>query len=661
MLPELGQLALILALLLALVQSTLPLVGAQRGNARWMSVARPAAYAQCVFVVFAFVLLTHAFVVQDFSVAYVAQNSNLNLPVHYRYSAVWGAHEGSLLLWVLVLNLWTVAVAALSRDLPAPFMARVLAVMGIIAVGFLSFTLFTSNPFLRHIPGLADGNDLNPLLQDFGLIVHPPLLYLGYVGFSVAFAFAVAALLEGRIDTRWVRWSRPWTKVAWSFLTLGIALGSWWAYYELGWGGWWFWDPVENASFMPWLVGTALIHSQASTDKRGSFRGWTVLLAIFAFSLSLLGTFLVRSGVLTSVHAFASDPTRGLFVLIFLVLVTGSALALYAIRAPRLADEPGQAFAPVSRESLLLANNLLLGAAAAMVLLGTIYPLLVDAMGWGKLSVGPPYFASLFIALMLPLLLLMPFGPFSRWQRDGVRALWRPMRVVFAIALLSLLALLLPAFEGLDSGRRLRAAGAILGFVWVSGGTLAYVWQLARDPVRRRALGYGEITGMCLAHFGIGVFVAGALMVEALSVEKDVRMVPKQDVAVGPYRLYFEGMDRYDGPNYRADRGEFVVYDGEREVARLYPLKRQYLAGGQVMTEASIDPGLTRDIYVALGEPVGSDGAWAVRAYHKPLVRWIWLGAILMMIGGLVAAADRRYRRATVTAADPGAAATARA
>ena len=400
MLPELGQLALILALLLALVQSALPLAGAQRGNARWMAVARPAAFAQCAFVVIAFVLLTHAFVVQDFSVAYVAQNSNLKLPMHYRYSAVWGAHEGSLLLWVLVLNLWTVAVAALSRDLPAPFMARVLSVMGIIAVGFLSFTLFTSNPFLRHIPGLADGNDLNPLLQDFGLIVHPPILYLGYVGFSVAFAFAVAALLEGRIDTRWVRWSRPWTKVAWSFLTLGIALGSWWAYYELGWGGWWFWDPVENASFMPWLVGTALIHSQASTDKRGSFRGWTVLLAIFAFSLSLLGTFLVRSGVLTSVHAFASDPTRGLFVLIFLALVTGSALALYAIRAPRLADEPGQAFAPVSRESLLLANNLLLGAAAAMVLLGTIYPLLVDAMGWGKLSVGPPYFASLFIALM---------------------------------------------------------------------------------------------------------------------------------------------------------------------------------------------------------------------------------------------------------------------
>jgi len=662
MLPELGQIALILALLMALVQTVVPLAGAQRGNARWIAVARPAALGQCAFVVIAFALLTHAFLVQDFSVAYVAQNSNLKLPTYYRFSAVWGAHEGSLLLWVLVLNLWTIALALLSRDLPDAFMARALSVMGFIAVGFLSFTLFTSNPFLRHIPGLADGRDLNPLLQDFGLIVHPPMLYAGYVGFSVAFAFAVAALLEGRVDTRWVRWARPWTKVAWAFLTLGIALGSWWAYYELGWGGWWFWDPVENASFMPWLVGTALIHSQASTDKRGSFRGWTVLLAIFAFSLSLLGTFLVRSGVLTSVHAFASDPTRGLFVLVFLAIVTGSALALYAVRAPKLAGEPGQPFAPVSRESLLLANNLLLGAAAAMVLLGTVYPLLVDAMGWGKLSVGPPYFASLFIALMLPLVLLLPFGPFSRWQRDDAGTLWRSMRWVFVAAVVALVVLWwLPALEGLETGKRLRAAGAILGLMWVGGGTLAYVLRLARDPVRRRALGYGEIAGMCLAHLGVGVFVAGALMVEALSVEKDVRLAPRQDVMVGPYRLLFERMDHHEGPNFVADRGEFVLYDGSREVTRLHPQKRLYSAGGQVMTEASIDPGFTRDIYVALGEPVGSDGAWAVRAYHKPLVRWIWLGAILMMVGGLVAAGDRRYRRATATAVDPLPAGTASA
>jgi len=642
MLPELGQFALILALLLAIVQATLPLYGAWRNDTRLMAVARPALAGQFVFVALAFGILTYAFVTADFSVAYVAQNSNSRLPMEYRFSAVWGAHEGSLLLWVLILNLWSVAVAAFGRSLPQAFAARVYATLGIIATGFLSFTLFTSNPFLRHVPGLAEGNDLNPLLQDPGLIIHPPMLYTGYVGFSVAFAFAIAALLEGRVDTRWVRWSRPWTKVAWSFLTLGIALGSWWAYYELGWGGWWFWDPVENASFMPWLVGTALIHSQAVTDKRGSFRAWTLLLAIAAFSLSLLGTFLVRSGVLTSVHAFASDPTRGVYILVFLAIVAGGALALYAVRAPRLAGG-GEPFAPISRESLLLANNLLLAAAAAMVLLGTLYPLVAEAMGWGKISVGPPYFGTLFVLLMAPAVLLVPFGPFSRWRVEEPSALARALRVPAVLALLAAIAAM-PMLLGLPW----KAVAGITGATWVAFGTLAYVLRLALDPARRRALGYGEISGMCLAHFGIAVFVIGVLMVESTSIEKDVRMEPKQIVELGAYRLRFDRIERQDGPNYVADHGVFTLLDGDREVATLEPQKRLYSAGGQVMTEAAIEPGLARDVYVALGEPVGEGGAWAVRAYEKPWIRCIWLGALFMMFGGFVAAADRRYRRVAV-------------
>jgi cytochrome c-type biogenesis protein CcmF len=650
MLPELGQLALALALILALVQTIVPLVGAQTGRVAWMSVARPAAAGQFVFVALAFAILTAAFVQQDFSVAYVAQNSNLKLPPLYRFSAVWGAHEGSLLLWVLILGVWTVLVAAFSKSLPLAFVARVLAVLGVVSVGFLAFTLFTSNPFLRHVPALPDGNDLNPLLQDPGLIIHPPMLYMGYVGFSVAFAFAVAALIEGNVDTRWVRWSRPWTKVAWAFLTLGIALGSWWAYYELGWGGWWFWDPVENASFMPWLVGTALIHSQAITDKRGSFRGWTLLLAIFAFSLSLLGTFLVRSGVLTSVHAFASDPARGLFILVFLGLVTGGALTLYSIRAPRLAQHTGQPFAVVSRESLLLLNNLLFCAAAAMVLLGTLYPLLADAAGWGKISVGPPYFGSLFLILMLPVVLLVPFGPFSKWLRDDAGDLKRALRGAATLAGLLAAALLLYRFL-VDAGVPWKGIAGAVGGAWVLAGTGAYVLRMWRDPVRRKALGYGEIAGMCLAHAGIGVFVIGAMLVEAGSVEKDVRLAPGETVEVGPYVVRFAKMDHYEGPNYVSDKGDFALERDGAEVARLAPAKRLYASGGQVMTEASIDPGLTRDVYLALGEPIGKDGAWAVRAYYKPYVRWIWLGALMMMFGGFVAAADRRYRRAAIAEA----------
>jgi cytochrome c-type biogenesis protein CcmF len=640
---ELGQFALVLALILATLLFVLPLVGAHRGDARLMAMARPLAAGQFVFVLIAFAILTHAFVTQDFSVAYVAQNSNSKLPWYYRFSAVWGAHEGSLLLWVMILNVWTLAVAVFSRALPAAFVSRVLAVMGFISIGFLSLTLFTSNPFTRHLPALADGNDLNPLLQDPGLIIHPPMLYMGYVGLAVAFAFAVAALIEGRLDTRWVRWARPWTKVAWSFLTLGIALGSWWAYYELGWGGWWFWDPVENAIFMPWLVATALIHSQAVTDKRGSFRGWTLLLAIFAFSLSLMGTFIVRSGVLTSVHAFASDPERGLFVLVFLGLVTGGALTLYALRADKL-GESGEAFAPVSRESLILLNNVMLCAAAAMVLLGTLYPLLAEVLGLGKLSIGPPYFATLFVLLMAPAVLMLPLGPFSRWRRDELGTLGRALRIAAIVASLGLLALVFPLFAEDSVMKRVRTAAAIFGFLWIAGGTIAYVVSLARDPARRRALGYGEIAGMCLAHFGVGVFVLGALITDTGSIEKDVRLKPGDSVELNQYTVTFARMNHEEGPNFVADRGEFVVTKGGKEITVLRPAKRLYASGGQIMTEAALSPGFTRDLYIALGEPLGDDGAWAVRVYLKPYVRWIWLGALMMMFGGFVAAADRRYR-----------------
>ncbi len=426
MIPELGQLALILALLLAAAQCILPLIGAQTGNRALIATSRPIVAGQAVFVALAFAILTYAFLTQDFSVKYVALNSNLRLPWYYRFSAVWGAHEGSLLLWVLILNVWTVAVAAFSRRLPDDFIARVISVLGFIAFGFLLFTALTSNPFERALPMPFDGNDLNPVLQDPGLIVHPPMLYTGYVGFSVAFAFALAALIGGELDVRWVRWARPWTNVAWGFLTLGIALGSWWAYYELGWGGWWFWDPVENASFMPWLVGTALIHSQAVTEKRGSFRAWTLLLAIFAFSLSLLGTFLVRSGVLTSVHAFAADPKRGLFILAFLGIVIGGSFLIYALRAPKVAG--GEPFAAVSRETALLINNLMFVCAAAMVLLGTLYPLLGEALNLGRISVGPPYFGFMFVLLMLPVVLLVPFGPFLRWRSGDWRASLKQLR-----------------------------------------------------------------------------------------------------------------------------------------------------------------------------------------------------------------------------------------
>jgi len=637
MLPELGQFALVLATLLAATQAVLPLVGAQLRSPALIGVARPAAYGQFIFTALAFALLTTAFVQQDFSVAYVAQNSNLLLPVPYRFSAVWGAHEGSLLLWVLILGLWTVAVAAFSRRLPDEVVARVLGVMGLVSVGFLLFTVFTSNPFLRHLPALADGRDLNPLLQDPGLIIHPPMLYTGYVGFAVAFAFAIAALLGGEMDQRWVRWSRPWTNAAWAFLTLGIALGSWWAYYELGWGGWWFWDPVENASFMPWLVGTALIHSQAVTEKRGSFRGWTLLLAIAAFSLSLLGTFIVRSGVLTSVHAFASDPERGLFILIFLAVVVGGSLALYAWRAPRVAG--GKPFAPLSRETLLLVNNLLFTAAAAMVLIGTLSPLLFEAFGWGKISVGPPYFSLQFTLLMAPVALLMPFGPFARWQREEPSRFAPLLRIALAVAVISVAIAWLTG-----AGLTAKSLFGIAAATWVVAGTLQFVWRrLKQAPAGRRFT--AEMSGMILAHLGLGVFVLGVLMVESIGIEKDAAMRAGDPSEVRGYTFRFDGVERVQGPNYLADVGTVTVLDGDEEIAVLHPEKRGYASGGQVMTEAAIDPALHRDLYVALGEPLGDNGAWAVRMYVKPFIRCIWLGALMMMLGGFVAAADRRFRR----------------
>jgi cytochrome c-type biogenesis protein CcmF len=635
MLPELGQFALILALLLAAVQCALPIFGAWRGSAALMAVARPAVAGQAVFVVLAFGILTYAFATQDFSVTYVAQNSNLALPWYYRFSAVWGAHEGSLLLWVLILNVWTVAVAAFSRKLPDALMARVLGVLGFIAFGFLLFTILTSNPFARHLPALADGNDLNPILQDPGLIMHPPMLYTGYVGFSVAFAFAIAALLGGELDVAWVRWARPWTNVAWAFLTLGISLGSWWAYYVLGWGGWWFWDPVENASFMPWLVGTALIHSQAVTEKRGSFRAWTLLLSIFAFSLSLLGTFLVRSGVLTSVHAFASDPKRGLFILAFLCTVVGGSLLIYAVRAPKVAG--GKAFRLLSRETLLLINNLMFVCAAAMVLLGTLYPMIGDALGVGRISVGPPYFGFMFVLLMLPVVCVLPFGPFFRWAAADWRATWRTLRpaLILAVVAAVIAKLIAPSTP-------LRGLAGVAATLWVGIGIALYALQRWRTAPRGKRY-TPEMLGMILAHFGVAVFLSGVLITEATSVESDLRFAPNETRNVGGLDFRFRGVERAQGPNYTAEEGTLEVLRDERVVATLHPQKRKYSGGEQIQTKSDIDPGLFRDLYVALGEPL-DNGAWSVRVYVKPFVRWIWLGGLFMMFGGFVAATDRRFR-----------------
>jgi cytochrome c-type biogenesis protein CcmF len=635
MIPELGNLALLLALLLSTALAFFPMVGAQRGNVAWMNVARPLAYGQLVLIALSYAALTWAFIDHDLSVAYVANNSHVLLPFMYQISAVWGGHEGSLLLWVLILGIWIAAVARFSRSLPLPVIARVLAVMGVVSVGFLSFTAFTSNPFERLLPAAQVGRDLNPLLQDPGLIFHPPLLYIGYVGFAVAFGFAVAALLDGRVDAQWVRWSRPWTNVAWAFLTLGILLGSYWAYYELGWGGWWFWDPVENASFMPWLAGTALIHSQAVSEKRGSFHAWTLLLAIAAFSLSLLGTFLVRSGVLTSVHAFASDPQRGLYILGFLLVVVGGSLALYALKAPK--PTQAQPFATSSRETLVLVNNLLLTAAAAMILLGTLFPLLVDALKLGQISVGPPYFGLLFSILMAPVVLLVPFGPLSRWGKEDAGAVFKLLAPWLGLAAVALV--LVMAFW--PNGTARTAAG-IAGGVWVVAGTGVFLWR--RLKVQRQKL-TAEMLGMVLAHAGIGIFVVGVLTVESTMIERDVAAKAGMSFEVRGYTFAFDGVEPRQGPNFSSDFGTVRVLKGGELVKTLHPEKRQYTAGGQMMTEASYDPGMFRDIYVALGDPLDANKSeWAVRLYVKPFIRWIWIGALMMAFGGFVVAFDRRFR-----------------
>jgi len=644
MTPELGQLALILALLLALAQGVLPLLGAWRGNRALMAVARPAAAGQAVFVAFAFGILVWAFVHFDFSVQYVADNSNLELPWYYRVAAVWGAHEGSLLLWILILNVWTVALAAFSQKLPEVFASRVLAVMGLIAVGFLAFIIFTSNPFGRLLPMPGDGADLNPVLQDPGMTIHPPVLYTGYVGFSVAFAFAIAGLLGGELEQAWVRWARPWTNVAWAFLTLGIVAGSWWAYAELGWGGWWFWDPVENASFMPWLVGIALIHAQAVTEKRGSLRAWTILLSIFAFSLSLLGTFLVRSGVLTSVHAFASDPRRGVFILAFLTIVVGGSLLLYAVRAPKVAG--GKPFNLVSRETALLIGNLMFAVAAAMVLLGTLFPLIGDALNLGRISVGPPYFGFLFPLLMLPVVLLMPFGPFLRWGKGDAATL---KQVALRAGTAAVACAIVAAFF-VDG--KLKAVAGVAALVWLGVGVLMYALKRWRELPRGRRYP-GEMAGMLLAHLGVGVFVVGVLLTESLSVTRDVRLAPGQSEQVGNYEFRFDGVHRVTGPNWTADQGVVTVSRDGKQLIVMHPQKRTY-PRGQVQTESAVDAGVFRDLYVALGEPMDAgniEGAWSLRLYDKPFVRWIWGGGLLMMVGGFVCAADKRFRLKRTAAA----------
>ncbi|MFN3565103.1 MAG: heme lyase CcmF/NrfE family subunit [Burkholderiaceae bacterium] len=647
MIPEVGHFALILALLLAVVQGTLPLVGAHRGVREWMALARPAARGQFVFVLTAWLCLVWSFMNSDFTVLNVATNSNTLLPLQYKIAASWGSHEGSLLLWVLMLTGWGVAVSAFSRHLAEEMAARVLGVMGLVGAGFLLFMLLTSNPFERLFPAAQEGRDLNPLLQDPGMVFHPPLLYMGYVGFSVAFAFAIAALIGGKLDAAWARWSRPWTTVAWCFLTLGIMLGSWWAYYELGWGGWWFWDPVENASFMPWLVGTALIHSLAVTEKRGTFKAWTVLLAIFAFSLSLLGTFLVRSGVLTSVHAFATDPRRGVFILIFLVLVIGSSLALFALRAPKVGL--GGRFDAVSRESLLLANNVLLAVACGAVLLGTLYPLFLDALGLGKISVGPPYFDTVFVPIMAPLVFLMGVGPIARWKQAPLPDLWVRLRWALMVSLV--LGITLPFLGKLEDGlpwSPMSAFGYWLA-AWVALATVEVVrYQIRNQPgsvLARLAQQPRGWWGMVLAHLGIAVFIVGVTSVRSFQVERDVKMAPGDTVAVHGYTFRFDGVGERAGPNYTAARGDVTLLKDGKQIDLLHPEKRIYFAQSQMpMTEASIRTGITGDVYVSLGEPVGNDGSWTVRVYYKPFVTWIWGGCVLMALGGFVAMSDRRYR-----------------
>tara|TARA_B100000029_G_scaffold515943_1_gene625678 strand:+ start:3762 stop:5729 length:1968 start_codon:yes stop_codon:yes gene_type:complete len=637
MIPEIGQFSLILALGLASIQAIVPLLGAFWGRNDLMAIARPVATGHFVFVMAAFIVLCHAFLSDDFSVLYVASNSNTALPTAYKLAAVWGAHEGSLLLWILILSTWTLAVTFGSSSLPNKFASRVLGVLGLVSVGMLLFTLLTSNPFDRIFPPALEGNDLNPLLQDPALVLHPPILYAGYVGLAVPFAFAVAALLTGELSKDWARWTRPWTVASWMFLTVGIALGSWWAYYELGWGGWWFWDPVENASFMPWLAGTALIHSLAVTERRGLFKSWTLLLAIAAFSLSLLGTFLVRSGILVSVHAFASDPARGLFILLLLGAITGGSLTLYAFRARHLSVEGG--FKLLSRESFLLMNNILLVVATAAVLFGTLYPLFLDALGLGKISVGPPYFNTVFLIPMLPLALLIGLGMHTTWLRMAGEPLHHRLMIPASIAIL--MGIIFP-FLAFGEASVLTLIGTICG-IWVVASSLL-------EPIKR-ALNKKNVPikftrgqwGMYLAHLGVGLFILGATVTSSYTVETDSSAVPGDRWAVDNYELLFRDIRHVDGPNYEATEGEFEVWRNDQLITILRPQKRVYRVQTTPMTEAAIDVGWGRDLFIALGDPLGA-GAWSLRVQIKPLIRFIWLGALIMAFGGLLAIMDPRYR-----------------
>ena len=647
MIPELGNFSLILALALSLMLGILPLAGHRLGIHSWVHFAHPAALALIPLTGLSYACLTLSFLLNDFSVAYVANNSNTHLPLIYKISGVWGGHEGSLLLWVFVLSVWIGAVSLFSRGVPLALSAIALSVLGMIMAGFSGFTLFTSNPFERLALVPLEGIDLNPLLQDIGMAMHPPILYMGYVGFSVAFAFAIAALINGKFDAAWARWTRPWTNIAWMFLTIGIALGSWWAYYELGWGGWWFWDPVENASFMPWLIGTALIHSLAATEKRGVFKAWTVLLAVVAFSLSLLGAFLVRSGVLISVHSFASDPARGLFILIFLGIVIGGSLLLYAWRAPAIVSHVS--FGATSREMAILLNNIIFGILCFAVLLGTLYPLIMDALNLGKLSVGPPYFNFVFAIIGFPLALLVGIGALLHWKKDRIGRVSPGIVVCLGLSLIISIGipwLLFYPSVGASAGL---FAGSMIILL-----SLKNLIDRTRPGNRIRAIlgAPSGILGMVIAHLGMGIFVIGVTMTNVYSIERDVRLAPGEQYRIGEYRFVFDGTDNISGPNYQSVQGSFKIFRGERMIARLFPEKRTYLVQKNPMTEAAIDAGITRDLYVALGEPLSGttddNPPWAVRIYYKPLVRWIWLGALVMAIGGLLGAADKRYRRSRV-------------
>ena len=637
MIPEIGQFALIIALTLSFFQGWFGLIGAHNNNLKTVILVKPIVNVQLLFVVVAFAALSYSFLTNDFSVLYVANHSHRALPAFYKFSAVWSAHEGSLLLWILILSCWTISVACLSKNLPEIFSVRVLGVLGLLNFGFLLFTLLTSNPFERVWPIPFDGNDLNPLLQDIGLAIHPPILYIGYVGFSVAYAFAVAAMLSGKLDQKWARWTRPWTTGAWLFLTVGIGLGSWWAYYELGWGGWWFWDPVENASFMPWLIGTALIHSLAVTEKRGLFKSWTLLLSVTAFSLSLLGTFLVRSGILISVHAFATDPERGLFILIFLTIVIGGALSLYAYKAPKM-DENVR-FNAFSRETFLLLNNVLLVVAATLILIGTLSPLVMEVFNLGKISIGPPWFEIAIMVPMLPLLVLVPMGMHSLWISQEPAGLYKKLRfpLIAAIILGFVITSFLYGRVGL-----LLIIGSITALWIMLSSIISFKsqWLLFKS---KQSLNR-SITGMSLAHFGLGVFVFGVTIVSAFNIEADRSISVGDSISVAGYEYKLNAINEVDGPNYRAIEAEIDVYQNNEFLAQLKPQKRTYIVQQSPMTEAAILAKWNKDLFIALGDSLGN-GAWSIRVQYKPMIRWIWLGCIVMALGGLISISDRRYRK----------------